>query len=93
MGTKMHVRRDDTVRVLNGDDRGKTGRVLRVYPHRGRVLVEGVNLVRRAVRKTQDNPRGGIAEREAPIDASKVMKLERVQEREKRRRAAGSGTR
>lgn len=93
MAAKMHVRRDDTVTVLSGDDRGKTGRVLRVDRKRGRVLVEGINLIRRAMRKTQDNPRGGIVEREAPIAASRVMKLERAQEREKRRRAAGRGTR
>jgi large subunit ribosomal protein L24 len=90
MTATLHVHRDDTVVVLAGEDRGKTGKVLRVYPSRGRVLVEGINLVKRAVRKTQDNPRGGIVEREAPIDASNVMRLERWQQRENRRRGRGS---
>lgn len=93
MASRTHIHRDDTVVVLAGEDRGKTGKVLRVYPKSGRVLVEGINLVKRAVRKTQDNPRGGIVEREAPVDASNVMRLERQQQREKRRRAAGSGAR
>lgn len=92
MASGMHVRRDDTVVVLSGADRGKTGKVLRVYPKENRVLVEGVRLVKRAMRKTQENQRGGIVERESPIEACKVMRLEQYQQRERRRRGAGSGS-
>ena len=63
----------DTVLVISGDDRGKTGRVVRVLHEKQRVLVEGVNLVKRHMRPTQQNPQGGISEREAPIHLSNVM--------------------
>jgi large subunit ribosomal protein L24 len=70
----MHVRKNDEVQVVAGRDRGKRGRVLRVLPDKGRVVVEGVNVVKR---HTKANPRaqvkGGIVEREAPIAASNVM--------------------
>ena len=63
----------DTVLVISGDDRGKTGRVVKVLHEKQRVLVEGVNLVKRHMRPTQQNPQGGISEREAPIHLSNVM--------------------
>jgi large subunit ribosomal protein L24 len=69
-----HVRRNDTVRVLAGKSKGRTGRVLRVYPAEGRAIVEGVNFVRKHTRANpQKNVQGGILEREAPIDASNLM--------------------
>jgi large subunit ribosomal protein L24 len=70
----MHVRKNDEVQVMAGRDRGKRGRVLRVLPEKGRVVVEGVNVIKR---HTKPNPqkqvKGGIVEREAPIHASNVM--------------------
>lgn len=70
----MHVRKNDEVQVIAGRDRGKRGRVLRVLPEKNRVVVEGVNIVKR---HTKPNPqrqvKGGIVEREAPIHASNVM--------------------
>jgi len=63
----------DTVLVISGEDRGKTGRVVKVIKEKNRVLVEGVNLVKKHSRPTQQNPQGGISEREAPIHLSNVM--------------------
>jgi large subunit ribosomal protein L24 len=63
----------DTVLVISGEDRGKTGRVLAVFPDKQRVLVEGVNFIKRHTRPSQQNPQGGIIEREAPIHVSNVM--------------------
>ena len=71
---RLHVRRNDLVEVMAGSDLGKRGRVLRVFPETGRVLVEGIHLIRR---HTKANPRqnikGGVVEREAPIAVSNVM--------------------
>lgn len=66
------IKKGDTVRVLSGQYRGKTGRVLRVIPKKSRVVVEGVNMIHRHTRPTQRNPKGGIIEKEAPIHMSNV---------------------
>ncbi|KZK73760.1 MAG: 50S ribosomal protein L24 [Pelodictyon luteolum] len=71
---KLHVKKNDTVVVLSGNDRGKSGKVLRVYPVKNRVIVEGVNIRKRHMRPTQSNPQGSIIEREFPIHASNVKK-------------------
>lgn len=71
----MHIRKGMLVRVISGNDRGKEGRVLRVYPKTGRVIVEGVNFIKRATRPTQTNPGGGFIEKEAAVNASNVMLL------------------
>ena len=70
---RMHIKKDDQVVVLNGKDRGKTGRVLAVFPESNIVLVERVNLVKHHSRRRDYRQQGGIIEREAPIDASNVM--------------------
>jgi len=67
------IKRDDTVMVVSGNDRGKTGRVLQVLPEKARVVVEGINLVKKTLRKTQDNPQGGFADVEAPLHISNVL--------------------
>ena len=67
------IKRDDTVRVIAGKDKGATGRVLRVLPTRDRVIVERVNLVKRHLRPSQDRPEGGILEREAALHLSNVV--------------------
>ena len=70
------VRKGDLVAVISGDDRGKRGRVLVVNPDSGRVIVEGVNLVFRHLRRSQKNPQGGRIRREAAINASNVMPID-----------------
>lgn len=67
------IKKDDMVLVVSGDDKGKRGRVLKVYPDTNRIIVEGVNNVRKAIRRTQDNPRGGHIDKEAPVNMSNVM--------------------
>ena len=68
----MKIRKGDTVIMLAGNDKGKTGRVLRVDAQKKRVLVEGVNLIKRHARPTQRNPKGGIVEREGSVHVSNV---------------------
>jgi large subunit ribosomal protein L24 len=70
---KVRIRRDDQVRVIAGKDKGKVGRVLRVDRAKDRVLVEGVNMVKKAMRKKSQQDRGGIVEIEAPLHISNVM--------------------
>ncbi len=68
------IRRNDTVKVIAGRDAGKQGRVLRVFPEKGKVLVEHVSMVKKHVRPNpQRNIKGGIAEQESPVDISNVM--------------------
>jgi large subunit ribosomal protein L24 len=68
------IRRNDTVKVLTGSDRGKTGRVLRVFPDKGTLLVEHVRVVKKTVSsKTRQRSKGGIAEQESPINVSNVV--------------------
>ena len=73
---KMHVRKGDTVKVLRGEDKGKEGKVLRVYPKTNRVLIEGINIVKRHVRARSAEETGGIIKKEAPVAASNVMLLD-----------------
>jgi large subunit ribosomal protein L24 len=72
----MNIRKNDTVMVIAGNARGKIGKVLKVYPNRGRLIVEGVNIMKRHTRPNQRNPQGGIVQREAPIHASNVMLID-----------------
>ena len=71
--TKLHVKKGDTVKVLSGKDKGKQGKILRAIPAKERVVVEGVNIVKKAQRPTQQNPQGGITTMEAPLTVSNVM--------------------
>jgi large subunit ribosomal protein L24 len=73
---KMHVAKGDTVRVIRGEYRGKEGKVLRVEPKKFRVVVEGVNVVKKHKRATTPQAQSGIIEFPAPIAASKVMLLD-----------------
>ena len=70
---KIHVSKGDKVRVISGTDKDKTGKVLRVLPRSGKIIVEGVNIIKRHTRPTRDNPQGGIIDKEAPIPSSKAM--------------------
>ncbi len=83
----LHVKRGDMVVVLWGEEKGKAGKVLAAFPDKQRVLFEGVNIVHKAMRKSQANPKGGIITKEAPIAASKVM-LQEQHERRRKKRAA-----
>ena len=69
---KIKIRKDDQIKVIAGKNRGKTGRVLKIDTIKGRVLVEGVNMVKKAMRKKNQNDRGGIVEIEAPLALSNV---------------------
>ena len=73
--SKLHVKKDDMVTIIAGKERGKTGKVLRVFPAKGRVLVEGLNVVKRHTRPTQASPEGGIVEKEAALSSANVMLL------------------
>jgi len=81
----LHVKKNDVVVVLSGEDKGKVGKVLVALPDKGRVVVEGVNLMRKALRKSQDNPKGGVIEKEFAIPAAKVMLQEKFEARQKKR--------
>jgi large subunit ribosomal protein L24 len=72
----MKIHKNDTVMVIAGNSRGKTGKVLKVYPEQERVIVEGVNIIKRHTRPNQRNPQGGIVQREAAIHVSNVMLLD-----------------
>jgi large subunit ribosomal protein L24 len=69
----MKIKTGDVVKVISGHYKGNTGEVIAVLPKKNKVVVEGVNIVKKALKPTQANPEGGIEEKEAPIDASNVM--------------------
>ena len=69
---KVHFKRGDVVKVLTGDDAGKTGKVLQVFPTQARAIIEGINYVKKHLRKSQDNPKGGIVEKEATLHVSNL---------------------
>ena len=69
----MKIKKGDTVQVITGNDKGKTGRVIKVFLNKERVVVEGVNMVKKHARPTQDNPQGGIVQKEASIHISNIM--------------------
>src|SRR5512143_1288581 len=71
----LHITAGDTVQVISGDDKGKRGQVLRVYPKTGRVTVQGINLIKKHQRPTQNTP-GQIITREAPLHHSKTMLID-----------------
>ena len=77
MGSRLKIRRDDSVVVISGKDRGKTGKVLRVDPVKERVYVEGLNIVKRHQRpRPGSTDPGGVVEKEGPIHISNVMLLD-----------------
>ena len=70
---KLHIKKGDTVYVNAGDDKGKTGRVLKVLIEKNRAVVEGVNVVTKATKPNAKNPQGGLVKMEAPIHASNLQ--------------------
>ena len=81
---KFHVKKGDHVEVISGNFRGSSGRILAVFPGKQRVVVEGVRIIKKHLRKSQDNLSGKIAEREGPIHISNVKLIEREKKPEKK---------
>ncbi len=76
---KLHVHKGDNVEVISGNFKGSSGKVLEVIARKQRVLIEGVRMIKKHLRKSQDNPQGKIAEREGPIHISNVKVLDRAE--------------
>ena len=72
----MRVKKEDTVTIIAGNDKGKTGKILKLYSKTNRVIVEGINMRKRHTKPSQQNQQGGIIEIESPIHASNVMLLD-----------------
>jgi large subunit ribosomal protein L24 len=72
----MKIHKNDNIMVVAGNDKGKTGKVLKVFPKDNKVIVEGINLRKRHTKPSQRTPQGGILEKEAPINVSNVMLLD-----------------
>ena len=75
---KFHVKRGDTVQVISGNHRGSSGKILQVIAGKSQVVIEGVRLIKKHQRKTQEQPNGAIIEREGPIHISNVKIVEAV---------------
>ena len=73
MKRKLHVRRGDTVEIITGNARGTIGRIIRALPARGKVVIEGQNMVWKHFKRSRQHPRGERVEVERPIDASNVL--------------------
>ena len=80
---KFHVKKGDNVEVVSGNFRGSSGKILQVLPKKQRVLIEGVRIIKKHLRKSQDNPSGKIAEREGPIHISNVRLIGKTEKKEK----------
>ena len=72
----MKIIKGDSVRIMTGSDKGKEGRVLKSYPVKNKILIEGVNIVKKHVRPSQDNPQGGIMKKETSIHSSNILYVE-----------------
>jgi len=73
---KFKFKKGDTVEIIAGDDKGKTGTVLAVLPKKNKVIVEGCKIAKKAVKPTEENTKGGHVNKEMPIDVSNVRKVE-----------------
>ena len=82
----FHVKKGDTVTVISGNHKGANGKVLAVLPKKQQVLVEGVRIIKKHTRKSQDNPNGAIIEREGPIHVSNVRLLEKTEAKKKKKK-------
>lgn len=72
----IRLKKNDRVRVISGNHKGKEGKILKVYREKMRIIVEGVNIIKRHTRPNQKNPQGGISQKEAPIHISNVMLID-----------------
>lgn len=71
-----NIRKGDTVKILAGDDKGKTGTVIKVFPKVDKIIVEGCKIAKKAVKPTEDNKAGGFSNVEMPMHVSNVVKVE-----------------
>ena len=85
------IKKNDTVIVISGADKGKTGKVLSVSPKKGTAVVEGLHLVKKTVRRTEQTPQGGIVDKEAPIQLSNLMPYDAEKKRGSRIRRPQNG--
>ncbi len=76
MAIKMKIKKGDTVKIIAGDDKGKVAEVLKVMPKTSQVIVAGCKVAKKAVKPTEENPKGGFEKREMPIHISNVAKVE-----------------
>ncbi|PAF43993.1 50S ribosomal protein L24 [Helicobacter sp. 11S02596-1] len=74
--TKFKIKKGDMVKVIAGDDKGKMGKVLAVLPKTAQVIVEGCKIAKKAIKPTDDNPKGGFTSKEMPMSISNVKKAE-----------------
>jgi len=86
--TRSHVKKGDEVIVIGGADKGKRGRIISVAPKTQRVIVEGARMIKKHMRKSQQNPQGAIVEREGTMHISNVMKIEEFDRRAAKRGGA-----
>lgn len=76
MATKLKIKKGDSVKIIAGDDKGKTAKVIAVLPKASKVIVEGCKIAKKAVKPDDKNPNGGFVDKEMPIDISNVTKVE-----------------
>ena len=76
---RFHVKKGDDVQVITGNHKGSTGKVLQVFPTKQQVLIEGVRMIKKHTKKSQDNPQGAIIQREGPIHISNVKRVEQTE--------------
>ena len=85
---RFHVKKGDNVEVISGNQKGASGKVLQVLPKKEQVLIEGVRIIKKHARKSQDNPQGKIVEREGPVHISNVKLIERAEKAKPKKKAA-----
>ncbi|EAB5243827.1 50S ribosomal protein L24 [Campylobacter jejuni] len=76
MAVKLKIKKGDSVKVITGNDKGKTGKVLAVYPKTLKVVVEGCKIAKKAIKPSEKNPNGGFINKEMPMDISNVAKVQ-----------------
>jgi len=84
----FHVKKGDDVVVIAGNHKGATGKVLQILPKKSQVLIEGVRMIKKHVRKSQDNPQGQIIEREGPVHVSNVKIAEATKPQKSKKKVA-----
>lgn len=75
MAIKLKIKKGDSVKIITGDDKGKTGKVLAVYPKTLKIVVEGCKIAKKAIKPSEKNPNGGFVNKEMPMDISNVAKI------------------
>ncbi|MCX2683622.1 50S ribosomal protein L24 [Campylobacter sp. MIT 21-1685] len=79
MAHKLKIKKGDNVKIIAGDDKGKTAKVLAVLPKKNQILVEGCKIAKKAIKPSEKNPNGGFINKEMPIDISNVAKVQEQQ--------------